>query len=298
MKTTRSFTARRRLICGHESRAMGGGLALVFVGMLTPLLGQSQWSNGTGGAIYYNGGKVGVGTSTPTAMLQIQAPTGSGSSDRLLSIKDSNGVEKLFIDGIFQYNGIQFQDSGPNAAFSLTDAGVGLSLRNSAHITWSSDGTFFGPQDIGLYRNAAGVLEIYDGVNAGNIRDLRVRAINPTAGNVGIGTTNPQYKLAVNGTVGAKEVVVTNTGWADYVFAPDYQPVPLEELARYIKEHHQLPGIPSEAEVQANGVSLGEMQVTMLAKIEELTLYLVRSEETRRERLERFKSASHSWKPL
>ena len=43
------------------------------------------------------------------------------------------------------------------------------------------------------------------------------------AGNVGIGTTNPQSKLAVNGNITAKDVVVTNTGWPDYVFHPGYR---------------------------------------------------------------------------
>jgi hypothetical protein len=79
-------------------------------------------------------------------------------------------------------------------------------------------------------------------------------------GNVGIGTTVPQYKLAVNGTIGTKDVIVTNTGWSDYVFRPGYRLRPLSEVNAYIQAHHHLPDIPSEAEVKAQGVSVGEMQ--------------------------------------
>jgi hypothetical protein len=50
-------------------------------------------------------------------------------------------------------------------------------------------------------------------------------------------------------------------------------------VAEYVKENHHLPEIPSAAEVQANGVSLGEMQSKLLAKIEELTLHMIESEE-------------------
>jgi hypothetical protein len=42
------------------------------------------------------------------------------------------------------------------------------------------------------------------------------------SGNVGIGTITPDAKLAVNGTIHAKEVKVDLTGWPDYVFKPSY----------------------------------------------------------------------------
>ncbi len=67
-----------------------------------------------------------------------------------------------------------------------------------------------------------------------------------------------------------------NTGWADYVFQPDYPVRPLTELAAFIKANHHLPNIPSEAEVKEKGVSLGDMQTKLLATIEELTLQVIK----------------------
>jgi hypothetical protein len=108
--------------------------------------------------------------------------------------------------------------------------------------------------------------------------------INARGGNVGIGTTNPTYKLSVNGSIRAKEIIV-DTGWSDYVFHPNYRLRPLNEVAAYIRANHHLPDIPSEAEVQEKGVSLGEMQSKLLAKIEELTLHVIQEHE-RNDRLE------------
>jgi hypothetical protein len=94
-------------------------------------------------------------------------------------------------------------------------------------------------------------------------------------GKVGIGTATPQAKLAVNGDIYAQRVKVTQSGWPDYVFEDDYKMPPLTEIASYVKEHKHLPDIPAAAEVEKEGLDLGEMNKRLLQKIEELTLYLI-----------------------
>jgi len=94
-------------------------------------------------------------------------------------------------------------------------------------------------------------------------------------GNVGIGTATPTEKLSVKGKVRAQEVKVEMANWADFVFAKDYVLPTLQETEKHIKEKGHLPGIPSAAEVEENGIELGDMNKKLLQKIEELTLYLI-----------------------
>src|SRR6185503_19451608 len=93
-------------------------------------------------------------------------------------------------------------------------------------------------------------------------------------GNVGIGTTTPVHKLAVNGTIRSKEVIV-ETGWADYVFEKNYRLMPLYELEKFIRQNKHLPNIPSAKEVEEKGLSLGDMQRRMMEKIEEQAFYII-----------------------
>jgi len=97
------------------------------------------------------------------------------------------------------------------------------------------------------------------------------------SGNVLIGKktqVNTAYKLDVNGNVRANQVVVNTTG-ADFVFEPAYHLFSLADLKKYIDQNHHLPEIPSAKEMQTNGLNVGDNQIKLLQKVEELTLYLI-----------------------
>ena len=99
------------------------------------------------------------------------------------------------------------------------------------------------------------------------------------AGNLGIGTPTPANELSVNGKVDADEFIVNPEIPPDFVFEDDYTLRSLEQVKQYIDEHGHLPEIPSAAEMQAEGVAMGAMQMKLLQKIEELTLYLIEQQQ-------------------
>lgn len=106
-------------------------------------------------------------------------------------------------------------------------------------------------------------------------------------GNIGIGTTSPTAKLEVvgkssftdnmkvNAKIEAKEIKVTLTPTADFVFEEDYNLPKLEDVEKHIKEKKHLPEIASAKQMEKEGVNVGEFQIKLLQKIEELTLYTI-----------------------
>ena len=66
----------------------------------------------------------------------------------------------------------------------------------------------------------------------------------------------------------------------DYVFAKDYELRSLEDVKAFIQEKSHLPDVPSAAEVKGAGLNITEMQLTLLRKVEELTLYTLEQHET------------------
>lgn len=95
-------------------------------------------------------------------------------------------------------------------------------------------------------------------------------------GNVGIATApRSDYRLAVEGIVGARKVKVTQESWADFVFDSQYQLPTLLEVELFIQKHKHLPEIPSANEVLEEGIDLGDMNKKLLQKVEELTLYVI-----------------------
>lgn len=109
-------------------------------------------------------------------------------------------------------------------------------------------------------------------------------------GKIGIGTQSPDELLTVKGVIHTQEVKVDLNGAVapDYVFEkyftgssrymPEYHLIPLEELEAFICQHHHLPKLPSASEMEEDGMSLKEMNLLLLEKIEELTLYTIQQQ--------------------
>lgn len=98
------------------------------------------------------------------------------------------------------------------------------------------------------------------------------------------------FQINNDGIVRSREIKVNlDATWPDYVFEPSYLLQPLSEVAQFIKANGHLPNVPSAQEIEADGVSLGEMNRVLLEKVEELTLHLIEQQkliEAQNERLE------------
>ena len=215
-------------------------------------------------------GKLGVGTASPTQRL------------------DVNGYLKV---GGTSYTNIQLADrdwSGSHAI--LFNAYTSSSFVNGSLAT-TGNTKFY--NDKGSFSGGAGGI-FFDGnggtmhfrisdASTGKGNDINWGTAELTIkrnGRVGIGTSNPDTKLTVKGTVHAEEVKVDlNVPAPDYVFEPDYDLRTLHETRSYITMHKHLPEIPSAAEMEAEGLALGDMNMRLLKKIEELTLYVIQQNE-------------------
>jgi hypothetical protein len=314
LRSTRSWFSRL---------AIGCGLCLCM-----PLFGQPT-------NVFPSSGNVGIGTTTPSATLQVNGTVTVGTwSDAALIAPGALWATGPSAALAFYNRGLSGYRTNPGDAYlwynpdgtarlwtfgkpdlmaitSAGNVGIGttapqatLHVVGSMQLNGGGASTSLQLNSAAAHRGDLGIAEglgaYAAGAAAGDIvlRTVSGKLIFDTSngtttpsitilggnGNVGIGTTNPTSKLSVNGTIQAKEVVV-NTGWADYVFAPAYRLRPLREVAVYIQQNHHLPDIPSEAEVKEKGVSIGDMQSKLLAKIEELTIHMIREHE-RNDRLE------------
>jgi hypothetical protein len=228
-----------------------------------------------------------VGTQTGYTGLTVNGPVGIGSGSVISSgfMVDISASSTNVTGFRVTNNGTgalaQIQNRLANAEGSFAYYGITDQAYTAAPLL--ANRAFFGSSATDTVFFTQGTQDLIFGTGGTAASNERMRVT--AAGNVGIGTSDPMYPLAVHGTIQAMEVIV-NTGWSDYVFAPSYRPAPLSEIAAYVMENHHLPGIPSEAEVLEKGVSLGEMQSKLLAKIEELTLHAIEAEK-RSDRLER-----------
>jgi len=88
------------------------------------------------------------------------------------------------------------------------------------------------------------------------------------------------YAVKGNGDVFARKYTTTLAPIPDYVFDLSYKLLPLNELKSYISINKHLPNIPSAKDYETRGeIDLGELNLLLLEKVEELTLYILQLEE-------------------
>jgi hypothetical protein len=204
-----------------------------------------------------NDGQVGISTPNPNlAMLQVRH-----------NIQENPGTTNMTIQTVGNPNNadIAFRSNTNTSDLLFYDSSILPAENNPDHLTallrFSNDAN--GPTMTYQDRTTTPIETRFH--IAGN-------------GNVGIGVTNPQAKLVVDGLICAKEVRVSLAGapcWPDYVFEKDYQLTPLNEVEKYINENKHLEDVPSADELTKTGIELGEMDAILLKKIEELTLYVI-----------------------
>ncbi|WP_445431880.1 hypothetical protein [Chryseobacterium indoltheticum] len=95
---------------------------------------------------------------------------------------------------------------------------------------------------------------------------------------------------SLQGKLEAKEIKVTLTPTADFVFAEDYDLPKLEDVEKHIKEKKHLPEIASAKQMEKEGVNVGEFQIKLLQKIEELTLYTIEQNKLIKDQQKRIES--------
>ena len=171
---------------------------------------------------------------------------------------------------------------GNYALFLANNGNVGIGTDNPQE-RLTVDGRI---RSNGLFVNHTATTDWHIAANIGVNRDL-TKAFTITHTSRG-----EVFRVYGSGIVNAKKIYAEafeihsnalTISWYDHVFAQDYKLRPLSDLEQFIKTNQHLPEIPSEKEVNENGINLGEMQGKLLMKIEELTLYIIEQEKQLKE---------------
>jgi hypothetical protein len=193
---------------------------------------------------------------------------GSNSQTRAIYTRtniDQAGVPTAFGMGVGAWEGMVAGNNSTANPYGLNLWSL-LWQNPSTHVYWQDQMSFH-----------AGAYAWYTSTATTNpTQSVKMRM--SVSGAVAIGNNavpNENYKLIVDGKIGARSIVVTSGSWPDFVFKGDYILPTLNAVETHIKKNGTLPGVPSEKNVRAQGVDLGQMQTTLLQKVEELTLYVI-----------------------
>jgi hypothetical protein len=202
-------------------------------------------------------GDVSIGTTPPAARLHVRSGNVSGVTDALL-VENGDGGDLFAVE---DEGHVGIGTSAPGAFLQVDGVTGAEILRVRVNASTKLLVADNGGTSLGSYNVAPPASGLY------------------VSGEVLVGATEGAtgYKMSVNGKIACEEVLVEDSAsWPDYVFAPGYPLMPLDELETAIARDGRLPGVAPAVEIERSGISLGATQKLMMEKIEELTLYVIR----------------------
>lgn len=240
---------------------------------------------------------LGVGTTLPEAKLHVFQNPSSDPIDAMTidvgsfgTFQNANKSHYFRVRDIGGNNNVPFIIKGSGNVGVGTETPAAKMHLVSSYVFPDSEGTLI-VGDTSQVNLRFGCADRYSWMQGHGTSPLHINPLgnnvilNKDGGNVGIGTQNPDQKLTVKGKIHAEDVIVDMNIPADYVFQkyfegqssirPDYQMPTLKELESFVKENKHLPEIPSGEAIVKDGVNLGDFQMKLLQKIEELTLYII-----------------------
>lgn len=228
------------------------------------------------GAIFGDNGQCNIGA--PSISLSSNGTTFQETSDIIITANptDSDGT----IDRVEISENGAIVSTLTTAPYQYIKGNVGVGSYSFSAIAYDNEGNTTASNVLNtnvIPSNGGG------GANIDNLTSLRINTAVLPAG----------YQLAVDGKIIAEEVrVLLSERWPDYVFLPSYKLKTLEEVEAYISANGHLPNIPSATKMETEGgIDVSKMNVRLVEKVEELTLYSIQLNKEKKELMEKQKQA-------
>lgn len=243
-------------------------------------------------------GQVGIGTTAPSSALTING------ANPILQLRN-NDIDKGFLqisgdnikigtnlsnntgNVIIRTNGVDRMNVDEGGSVTIGDANDGYLLINSDQ------------PGVTLQKSNLTHANIYVDDNTGDfiiektIQGNGRMVLRPAQGagynvyinengqfNFGTGLHPNGYRFSIEGNVIATGFTTQSVAnWPDYVFEKNYRLRSLNEVNEFIRANKHLPGIPSAAEIEKEGLELTDISKRLMEKVEELTLYILQQQE-------------------